>query len=57
VPLEVFKVGPRSKIAPGASLFGGTVYAAPGALVTYGSLPNDTMTVLKTFTVPGKKKG
>ena len=52
VPLSAIKAKPGSKIGPGVSTLGGTVYAAPAALVSYASLPNDTMTVLKTFVVP-----
>jgi hypothetical protein len=52
VPLSAIKAKPGSKIGPGVSSLGGTVYAAPAALVSYASLPNDTMIVLKTFVVP-----
>lgn len=52
VPLSLVKAKPGSKIGPGVSTLGGTVYAAPAALVSYGSLPNDTMVVTKTFAVP-----
>lgn len=52
VPLEVIKAKAGSKIGPGVSTLGGTVYAAPAAMVSYASLPNDTMTVLKTYTIP-----
>lgn len=52
VPLEAIKAKAGSKIGPGVSTLGGTVYAAPAALVSYASLPNDTMTVLKTFVIP-----
>jgi hypothetical protein len=52
VPLAAIKAKPGSKIGPGVSTIGGTVYAAPAAMVTYADLPNDTMTVLKTFVVP-----
>lgn len=54
VPLETIKAKAGSKIGPGVSTLGGTVYAAPAAVVSYASLPNDTMTVLKTFVVPKK---
>lgn len=56
VPLEVVGGKPGSKIAPGATIFGGTVYAAPAALVSQASLPHDIMMVDKTYTVPGGKK-
>ena len=52
VPLEAIKAKAGSKIGPGVSTLGGTVYAAPAAMVSYASLPHDTMTVLKTFVVP-----
>ena len=52
VPLDAIKAKPGTKIGPGVSTLGGTVYAAPAALVSYASLPNDTMTVLKTFVIP-----
>ena len=52
VPLETVKAKPGSKIGPGVTTLGGTVYAAPAAMVSHASLPNDTMTVLKTFVVP-----
>lgn len=56
VPLEVLEAKPGSKIGPGATLFGGTIYAAPAVLVTQAALPNDTMVVGKTFVVPRGKK-
>lgn len=52
VPLAAVKAKPGSKIGPGATTLGGTVYAAPAAMVTNASVPHDTMTVLKTFVVP-----
>ena len=52
VPLETIKAKPGSKIGPGVTTLGGTVYAAPAAVVSHASLPNDVMTVLKSFTVP-----
>jgi len=54
-PLKLLKAKPGSKIGPGASLFGGTIYAAPAAFVTNASLPADTLTVTKTFVVPKRK--
>jgi len=56
VPLEAVKGKPGSKIGPGVSTFGGTIYAAPAAVVSYASAPADTMIVDKTFVVPGGKK-
>ena len=52
VPLELIKAKAGSKIGPGVTTLGGTVYAAPAAMVSYAALPNDTMTVLKTYVVP-----
>lgn len=54
VPLSTVKGKPGSKIGPGVSTFGGTIYAAPAAMVTQASLPADTMMVTKTFAVPKK---
>jgi hypothetical protein len=56
VPLEVLGAKPKTTIAPNASLFGGAIYAAPAAVVTNASVPADTLTVAKTFTVPKPKK-
>lgn len=56
VPLELLGAKPGSKIAPGVSTLGGTIYAATSAMVTNGSLPNDTMMVTGTYTVPKGKK-
>jgi hypothetical protein len=52
VPLAAIKAKAGSKIGPGVTTLGGTVYAAPAAMVSYASFPNDTMTILKTFVVP-----
>lgn len=52
LPLSAVKAKAGSKIGPGVSTLGGTVYAAPAAMVSNASFPNDTMTVLKTFVVP-----
>jgi hypothetical protein len=54
VPLEVIEAKPGSKIGPLGSLFGGTIYAAPAAMVTNASVPADTMTITKIWTVPKK---
>lgn len=56
VPMEVLKAKPGSKITGGSSLFGGTIYAAPAAVITNATMPADTITVLKTFVVPRGKK-
>jgi len=56
VPLEAVKGKPGVKIGPGVSTFGGTIYAAPAAVVSQTSLPADSMMVDKTFVVPGGKK-
>lgn len=52
VPMEMLGVKPGSKISGGASLLGGTIYAAPAAMVTNASLPADTLIVDKTYVVP-----
>lgn len=52
VPLAAIKAKAGSKIGPGVTTLGGTVYASPAAMVTNASMPNDTLTVLKTFVVP-----
>jgi hypothetical protein len=52
VPLSLIKAKPGTKIGPGTSTFGGSIYAAPAAFVSYASLPADTMVLTKTYTVP-----
>ncbi|MDQ3964793.1 MAG: hypothetical protein M3277_12925 [Actinomycetota bacterium] len=52
VPLEAIEAKPGSKIEPGASFYGGTIYAAPALLVGLAAAPVDTMIVTKTFLVP-----
>ncbi|HJR46326.1 MAG TPA: hypothetical protein VJ927_12055 [Actinomycetota bacterium] len=54
IPVPMKAVGARtgSKITPGASLFGGAIYAAPAAFVTQATLPADTMMISKTYVVP-----
>ena len=52
VPLAAIKAKPGSKIGPGVTSLGGTVYAAPAVMVTQAAFPHDIMTVLKTFVVP-----
>lgn len=52
VPLEAMEAKAGSKIVPGVTSFGGTIYAAPAVLVSYPSLPADTMTVLDTYKIP-----
>lgn len=56
VALADIKGKAGSKIGPGVSSFGGTIYAAPAAVVSYTAAPADTMIVDKTFAVPGGKK-
>lgn len=51
-PLDLIGAKPRSKIAPGTTVFGGSLYAAPSVLITNNSMPLDTMVVTKTFRVP-----
>jgi hypothetical protein len=55
VPLSLIKAKPGSKIGPGASTLGGSVYASPAAMVTYADLPNDTLTVTGTYVIPKGK--
>lgn len=52
VPMALIKAKPGSKIGPAASSLGGGIYAALAAVVSYASLPNDTMIQTKTFVVP-----
>lgn len=52
VPLTDLKAKPGSVIGPGTTSLGGTVYAAPALLVSQASLPNDVLTVAKTFVIP-----
>ncbi|MGH2748493.1 MAG: hypothetical protein ACRDKB_11275 [Actinomycetota bacterium] len=51
-PLDLIGAKKRSKIAPGTTVFGGSLYAAPSVLLTNNSMPLDTMVVTKTFRVP-----
>jgi hypothetical protein len=51
VPMKLIKAKRGSKIAGGATDFGGTVAAAPSAFVSALDGPNDTLTVTKTFKV------
>ncbi len=52
VTLKSIKGQPGSKIGPAASSLGGGVYATPAAVVSQGSLPNDTLIVTGTYVVP-----
>jgi hypothetical protein len=54
VPLATIKAKPGSKIGFGASLFGGAIYSAPAALVTFNAFPADDLIVKKVFVVPKK---
>jgi hypothetical protein len=54
VPMEMVAAKKGSKIAPAASIFGGSIAAIPAAFLSSGSFPMDTLTILKTFTVPKK---
>ena len=56
VPLEALKGKNGSKIIPGATNFGGTIYAAPGVFATVASLPHDTLAATETFVVSAKAK-
>jgi hypothetical protein len=55
VPLELIKAKPGSKINPGASSFGPSIYAAPAAMVSNASLPSDVLTVTGIYTIPKGK--
>ena len=52
IPLSVLKAKPGSKVGPGATTFGGSVYAAPAALISVNSLPADIIIITKTYTIP-----
>jgi hypothetical protein len=56
VPLEMIRAKNGSKIIPGVTNFGGTIYAVPAAFVTNASMPFDTLTASKTFVVSSKAK-
>ena len=51
VPMKLIKAKRGSRIAGGATDFGGTVAAAPSAFLSLLNGPNDTLTVTKTFKV------
>jgi hypothetical protein len=51
VPMKLIKAKRGSKIAGGATDFGGTVAAVPSAFFSLLDGPNDTLTVTKTFKV------
>jgi hypothetical protein len=55
VPLALIKAKPGSKINPGASSFGPSIYTAPAAMVSNASLPSDTLTVTGIYTIPKGK--
>jgi hypothetical protein len=52
VPLALIKAKPGTKIGPGTSTFGGSIYAAPAALVSHASAPADIMVITKSYKVP-----
>ena len=52
VPMADLKAKPGSKIGPGASTFGGTIYAAPAAMVSNTAFPADIMIITKTYSIP-----
>jgi hypothetical protein len=52
VPMKMLGAKPGSKIQPGSNIFGGSISAAPSAILTSGNFPMDTMTVTKTFAIP-----
>jgi hypothetical protein len=55
VGLDVIGAKPGSKISPGVSSFGPSIYASPQANVSSASLPSDTLTVTGTFVVSSGK--
>ncbi|HJR44610.1 MAG TPA: hypothetical protein VJ927_03310 [Actinomycetota bacterium] len=57
VTLDIIKAKPGSKITPGASAYGASIYATHQANVSNAALPHDTMTVTGTFVVSSGKKG
>jgi hypothetical protein len=52
VPYKDIKAKKGSKIGPGASTFGGTIYAAPAALVSNTAAPADVMILTKSYKLP-----
>jgi hypothetical protein len=52
VPMKLLGAKPGSKITPGASSFGPSVYAAPAAMVSNTAAPSDVLTITKTYQVP-----
>ena len=56
VPLDVIGAKNGSKILPGVTNFGGTIYAVPAFFVTNASMPYDTLTASETFVVSAKGK-
>ncbi|MEA2452968.1 MAG: hypothetical protein QOG04_1678 [Actinomycetota bacterium] len=55
VPLATIKAKAGSKIGPGASSLGMSIYSATAAFVTNASLPNDQLLVTGIYTVPKGK--
>lgn len=51
VPFETLGVKKGTKITPGTNIFGGSISASPSAFLTNNSMPMDTLTVVKAFTV------
>lgn len=52
VPFTAIKAKPGAKIGPGASTFGGAIYAAPAVVVSSTAAPADTVIVTKSYTIP-----
>jgi hypothetical protein len=52
VEREVLGAKRRSRIGFGASFFGGTIYAAPAAIVVGAAAPHDTLQVTRVFRLP-----
>lgn len=53
VPLETVDAKLGSKIGPLGGLFG-SIYAAPGAVVTTNGLPHDAISIHETYKIPKK---
>jgi hypothetical protein len=52
VPFKDIKAKPGAKIGPGASTFGGAIYAAPAALVSSTGAPADIVIITKSYKIP-----
>ena len=52
VPMKDLKAKTGSKIGPASGLMGGSIYSAPAVFITNTAMPNDTLTIVKTYKVP-----